>query len=103
MLGANQLFLCITKTSCSGIIQAEDGIRDGTVTGVQTCALPIYFVGFKASEATFGKPSLVSPVLTLPNKHTRVIIDFKSGERLFFNDIRKFGWIRIVRNETMKQ
>src|SRR5689334_24703016 len=24
--------------------QAEDGIRDGTVTGVQTCALPICFV-----------------------------------------------------------
>src|SRR6267143_762109 len=24
--------------------QAEDGIRDGTVTGVQTCALPISFV-----------------------------------------------------------
>src|SRR5207237_3716894 len=25
--------------------QAEDGIRDSSVTGVQTCALPIYFVG----------------------------------------------------------
>src|SRR6266568_8136023 len=25
--------------------QAEDGIRDGTVTGVQTCALPIYAQG----------------------------------------------------------
>src|SRR6266542_6712261 len=24
--------------------QAEDGIRDATVTGVQTCALPIYFL-----------------------------------------------------------
>src|SRR5690348_17800590 len=24
--------------------QAEDGIRDGRVTGVQTCALPIFFV-----------------------------------------------------------
>src|SRR5438309_8967438 len=24
--------------------QAEDGIRDGTVTGVQTCALPIYTI-----------------------------------------------------------
>src|SRR5207245_3914233 len=24
-------------------LQAEDGIRDATVTGVQTCALPIYF------------------------------------------------------------
>src|SRR6266481_6108958 len=26
----------------SFFFQAEDGIRDGTVTGVQTCALPIY-------------------------------------------------------------
>src|SRR6266481_2274849 len=25
-----------------GFFQAEDGIRDGTVTGVQTCALPIW-------------------------------------------------------------
>src|SRR5438309_5990627 len=29
--------------------QAEDGIRDGTVTGVQTCALPISFA--PAAEA----------------------------------------------------
>src|SRR5689334_23390251 len=27
--------------------QAEDGIRDGTVTGVQTCALPICRCGFR--------------------------------------------------------
>src|SRR5689334_25178458 len=27
----------------SFFFQAEDGIRDGTVTGVQTCALPISF------------------------------------------------------------
>src|SRR6266481_7777443 len=26
---------------CCFFFQAEDGIRDGTVTGVQTCALPI--------------------------------------------------------------
>src|SRR5438309_3234352 len=29
--------------------QAEDGIRDGTVTGVQTCALPISFASSKRS------------------------------------------------------
>src|SRR6266568_6538808 len=29
------MFLCF-------FFQAEDGIRDGTVTGVQTCALPIF-------------------------------------------------------------
>src|SRR5256886_11616390 len=33
--------------------QAEDGIRYLTVTGVQTCALPI-FVGLKLGAATLG-------------------------------------------------
>src|SRR5438876_4095891 len=28
---------------CFFFFQAEDGIRDGRVTGVQTCALPIYY------------------------------------------------------------
>src|SRR5690625_4145872 len=31
--------------SCFFFFQAEDGIRDGHETGVQTCALPIYIVG----------------------------------------------------------
>src|SRR4051794_41910803 len=30
--------------------QAEDGIRDGRVTGVQTCALPICFCGFELTS-----------------------------------------------------
>src|SRR6266568_2501839 len=36
--------------------QAEDGIRDGTVTGVQTCALPI----FAAPVACLGSTSLTA-------------------------------------------
>src|SRR5215813_1637174 len=32
--------------------QAEDGIRDADVTGVQTCALPISVVGRAKSPAT---------------------------------------------------
>src|SRR2546430_4348424 len=32
--------------------QAEDGIRDLTVTGVQTCALPIFLVAGPSSAAT---------------------------------------------------
>src|SRR6266481_8395499 len=31
--------------------QAEDGIRDGTVTGVQTCALPIS----RSNDGNFGR------------------------------------------------
>ena len=34
----------------------------------------------------------------LPDKYTRVMIQLKDGSRLFFNDIRRFGWMRIVKN-----
>jgi len=33
-------------------------------------------------------------VAKLPNKHTRAIFEFEKGT-LFFNDMRKFGWIKI--------
>jgi formamidopyrimidine-DNA glycosylase len=32
----------------------------------------------------------------LPDKSTRVIIDFKDGSKLYFNDQRKFGWMRLL-------
>lgn len=33
----------------------------------------------------------------LPNKYTRVIISFDKS-KLYFNDVRIFGWIRIIKN-----
>ena len=30
----------------------------------------------------------------LPNKHTHVVFEFANGGVLYFNDLRKFGWIR---------
>src|SRR5207248_41713 len=40
-----QCFRCVVDDACDKVVdfffQAEDGIRDRTVTGVQTCALPI--------------------------------------------------------------
>jgi formamidopyrimidine-DNA glycosylase len=35
-------------------------------------------------------------VAELPAKSTRVVIDFKDGSKLFFNDQRKFGWMRLL-------
>lgn len=32
----------------------------------------------------------------LPDRSTRVIFNFADGSRLFFNDQRKFGWIRLL-------
>src|SRR5262249_59796696 len=46
--------------------QAEDGIRDWSVTGVQTCALPIYsFGGMMAAEEAANNPRRVSRLVLL--------------------------------------
>jgi formamidopyrimidine-DNA glycosylase len=42
-----------------------------------------------------GHPS-DSLIGELPDKSTRVVLDFKDGSRLFFNDQRKFGWMRLL-------
>src|SRR5205807_5923981 len=40
--------------------QAEDGIREYKVTGVQTCALPIFTPGFVVTVSTAPGPSVFS-------------------------------------------
>jgi formamidopyrimidine-DNA glycosylase len=37
-----------------------------------------------------------SLVGNLPDKSTHVIFDFDDGSKLFFNDQRKFGWVRLL-------
>jgi formamidopyrimidine-DNA glycosylase len=37
----------------------------------------------------------------LPNKYTRAIIEFYGGAKLFFNDLRKFGYLKIVNEEEL--
>lgn len=32
----------------------------------------------------------------LPDKSTRVVLEFADGSKLFFNDQRKFGWMRLM-------
>ena len=39
----------------------------------------------------------------LPNKYTHVVIDFKDGATLFFNDLRKFGWMRLISQNGFNQ
>ena len=36
------MVMCVVKGDGCFFFQAEDGIRDRLVTGVQTCALPIF-------------------------------------------------------------
>lgn len=42
-----------------------------------------------------GHPSR-SLIGELPDKSTRVVLEFVGGSKLFFNDQRKFGWMRLL-------
>ena len=53
----------------------------------------LVFRGEKVFGAGHPTNSLVGE---LPDKSTRVIIDFTDGSKLFFNDQRKFGWMRLL-------
>jgi formamidopyrimidine-DNA glycosylase len=37
----------------------------------------------------------------LPNKSTRVIFDLNNDSKVFFNDQRKFGWIKVLDRESL--
>lgn len=48
-----------------------------------------------------GHPSL-SMRDALPDASTRVVFAFASGDRMYFNDQRKFGWIKLVPTDEVK-
>jgi formamidopyrimidine-DNA glycosylase len=54
----------------------------------------LVFIG-KGQRFGAGHPSQ-DMVGELPAKSTRVILDFTDGSKLYFNDQRKFGWMRLL-------
>src|SRR2546430_17502096 len=68
---------------CFFFFQAEDGIRDLTVTGVQTCALPIFHVhavGEVRGDAAGGGMGVVEVSLFLEVAHR--VANCGRGERV---------------------
>lgn len=53
----------------------------------------LIFVDVDGKRAGGGHPT-ADWVNDLPAKHTRVVFTFTDGSKLFFNDMRVFGWIR---------
>ena len=35
----------------------------------------------------------------MPNSHTRVIFSFSDGSHLYFNDQRRFGWVKVIKGD----
>src|SRR5438309_2708236 len=70
-------------SALSFFFQAEDGIRDGTVTGVQTCALPI------CAGATWYQVA-PAPVSLLGGTPPKVM--YRSEERRVGKECRARRW-----------
>jgi formamidopyrimidine-DNA glycosylase len=53
----------------------------------------VVYVGEQRFGAGHPSDSLIN---SLPDKSTRVILEFSDGSKLFFNDQRKFGWVKLM-------
>lgn len=49
-----------------------------------------------------GHPS-ASMASQLPDNSTRLAFEFASGDSLYFNDQRKFGWVKLVKSEEVEE
>ncbi|HLC89838.1 MAG TPA: DNA-formamidopyrimidine glycosylase [Patescibacteria group bacterium] len=59
--------------------------------------------GKNKPRLVFGGHPQKGGTQNLPNKFTHIIITFTDGSKLFFNDLRKFGWMRIVDQRSVDQ
>lgn len=57
---------------------------------------------FKSGQQLAGGGHPSNNILTLPNNHTRVIYTLDNQDQLFFNDMRLFGWQKILTTAEVK-
>jgi len=55
-----------------------------------------------ASRIAGGHPT-PDWVNELPSKSTRVVIELDNGAKLFFNDLRVFGWLKLMKKEEWEK
>lgn len=56
----------------------------------------------KTTPKFLGGHTMRSEQITLPNSHTRVEFRFTDGSRLFFQDMRKFGYVKLYSDKALK-
>lgn len=81
----------VGRASKSNIVDRSSYIGEGkeqsTKYDIRSTTTDSRFGGGHPTKSIAGK---------LPDKSTRVIIKFDNGSTLFFNDQRKFGWMRFM-------
>lgn len=90
----------------------EEIERKGKLLIFMTNKLDLYILGHlrmtgqliyrgKNRDLSGGGHTLSAGDLELPHKHTHVTISFEDGSRLYFNDMRKFGFLRLATEEEV--
>ena len=51
-------------------------------------------------QSSYNEPPWPKPNVSVPNKWTHAIIHFTDGSKLYFNDLRQFGYLKLI--ETKK-
>ncbi|MCU0667448.1 MAG: hypothetical protein MUF85_02420 [Patescibacteria group bacterium] len=86
------------------VVQKQEGlgVRNWELGKNNFAPLPITRSPYPPAESRFGaghpNDSLIGK---LPDKSTRVTIEFSDKSHLYFNDQRKFGWMRLVPTEII--
>ena len=77
------------------------------ITGPYDCLVHLKMTGqliyVGQDERGGGGHPTADWIQQLPGDHTRVIITFQDKTKLFFNDMRVFGWIKVADDEVVKQ
>src|SRR5260370_2083265 len=85
--GSAAPLVCVLSVLLFFFFQAEDGIRDSSVTGVQTCALPISAVApFLGGEGVGGNADLLHGVRfrrQVGNTVARIAVDAGAVDIVF--------------------
>src|SRR5437764_3505316 len=86
------VFVCCSLSSYFFFFQAEDGIRDTSVTGVQTCALPISAVIRDAKISGFQAGGAVGDAHWHGHSAAGRTLDGRSEERRVGKECRSRWW-----------
>ena len=54
-------------------------------------------------DSVFGHPTPKEDKSVLPNKSTRVVFTFSDKTKVFFNDQRKFGWVKVLNKSELAE
>ncbi len=61
----------------------------------------------KQHQKTHGRYKIINkltaPLVQLPSKYTHVIFNFTDGSTLYFNDVRQFGYLKLVHDDEIDQ